>query len=229
MSEKKENKDLELVYLKETMKQFLVILDAKKNQYWLKDSYGEVLETEIKLVRNALTWPYNYKYFNVGYEKEEFWKRSSNDFKAIEKYCLKNEENDLIEIDLRNKNFFCDLWNPIRLFEHREKDSFIPAPYFLKNLEIGYVNGKGNHAMIKAIVGEDECKIKVHCLDDENFLKNVSLQNNNFYYEKELVEINDHKNASLILLTKLKLGYISLEELYKEIISLNVDTSCFNN
>ncbi len=59
-------------------------------------------------------------------------------------------------------------------------------------------------------------------IDDTDFLKDVTTDGEYFYIENKRRYIANPKFAMLIMLTKLKMGFVSFDELYKEIKHLSV-------
>lgn len=98
MSEEINKEQLEIIYLKETMYRFLELLMSRKANRRTNNTYEEMLDIEIDLVRNALVWMYDYKYFNVSCKKEGFYKRDSFNLREIERFC---SEKEVIELNLK--------------------------------------------------------------------------------------------------------------------------------
>lgn len=96
-----------------TMKEFVEILESGLYNGCSKEQYEDTLNTLIKLVRNSLVWRYNYRYFNIGFSNIDKCFRSIYAFDFLQNYCPIEDVNNF---KLNNKCFFCDLWDPKRLF-----------------------------------------------------------------------------------------------------------------
>ncbi len=78
-------------------------------------------------------------------------------------------------------------------------------PLYLKNLELGTIYEKGNHTLFYSLAKKKNFKITVRMIDDTDFLKDVTTDNEYFYIGNKRRYVVNPKLAMLIMLTKLKL------------------------
>lgn len=220
---KSKEKNFDTYDYQRTMEQFLLVLKMGLNKFHSKEAFKEALDTEIKLVRNSLVWKYNYRYFNVSFKTVDRYLRSVYAFDFLQEFCPVETIKDF---DLKNKCFFCDLWDPVKFFNINKKVKFDSQLFWFKNLQIGRIQGEGNHKLLKAIVDDaevsnyvqdDKNKVDILCFDDTIFLKEWTTDGKYFYNGMLKQKTIDSRNAVLFSLTKLKLGFVGFEELYEQI------------
>ncbi len=204
---------------RENMICFLCAIKEAIDKNYDATIYNDIIDVELNMIRNSLTWQYDYEYFG----KNRFENRERKDtffFDIFNEYETKNE----ILSENQSKNFFCDVWKPERLLESViNKDFSIDfKPLYLRNLELGMIYEKGNHALFYALAKKRDFKITVRMIDDTNFLKGVTTDGEYFYIGNKRRYVINPKFAMLIMLTKLKMGFVSFDELYEEIKHLSV-------
>lgn len=202
----------------------MLIID---NAGWYEKDYDfandEVLDIEIRMLRNCILWKYNCDNFgldkglrenenkrNVGMDK--FFGFASDEEKSG---AVKTR---LVQEDLKNKCILSNVWCPEKLYTvlSYELDflSDYPRGYYYdyyQYLGIGKVTSGGNHRMFVETIRNLDCVAEIDAFDDRKMLEDFRTDGSYFYKVDDSsvnVPLGDERLALLITLVQLKLGII---------------------
>lgn len=176
----------------------------------------EAFELFLDLIRKHMMWHYDYKYFNVKSSEVNFYERETVFFDIFEK-----EERISKEKRLNQLCIFTNIWDPKKFRElhgniYFDENEFSQNFIYLKNLKIGRVVMDGNRRTFKAINTNEKVDVWVQEIQDERILKVGKTDGVNLYYDNNTQKLPDERFAMLFTLTKIKLGFETIEEFEHE-------------
>lgn len=209
--------------------EMLIIGDAgwydKKHDF----ANDEVLETEIRMLRNCILWKYNTENFGLdkakkenSYKRNEGMDRFFSFTDDVKKTGVSYER--LVKENLKDKCILSNAWKPEKLYTILTYDldflSDFPRGYhyyYYQNLGIGHVSSGGNHRMFVQSIRNLDSEAEIDVLDDKKMLEEFRTDGS-YFYKKDDPSINvplgDERLALLITLVQLKLGIIKDLEQY---------------
>lgn len=196
--------------------ELLFTQNGKWNEIGYDYSNDEVLELELRALRNYILWRYNTKKMGVPVNVK-------NDMNSFIDFVRDSEKTGIsetpkVKMNLKDKCIVSNAWCPEKLYEIEKLDlDFSDRVYrnyhyiYFENLGIGTVTSGGNHRMFVQSIRNLDKEAEIDVLHDRNVLERFRTDGS-FFYEidnpSNKISIADERIALLVTLTQVKLGII---------------------